>query len=107
MFHDVRIDELIEANPTLEQHMRDWQTARHQRGENPFDWESFRTVMAFVGARDPGDEAPSEFYWFTPPVGSAVAVLASAGDRSAAPSARLASPGRDGASSLTEVKYWR
>src|SRR5688500_10402595 len=50
MFRDVRMSELIEANPTLEQQMRDWQTERHHRGENPFDWEAFRVVVSYVGA---------------------------------------------------------
>jgi hypothetical protein len=107
MSHDVRIEELIEANPTLEQQMRDWQSARHQRGENPFDWESFRTVVSFVGACDPGTEPPSEFYWFTPPAISVPAAPESGGSISDAPSARLVSPGEHGATDLTEMKYWR
>jgi hypothetical protein len=108
MSHDVRIEELIEANPTLEQQMRDWQSARHRRGENPFDWEAFRTVVSFVGACDPGAEPPSEFFWFTPPaISVSVAPESGGSSLSSAPSARLVSPGKHGESDLTEMKYWR
>lgn len=107
MSETVRIEALIEANPTLEQQMRDWQTARHRRGESPFDWEAFRSVVSFVGACDPGAEAPPEFFWFTSPVGGAPEAPHAGSSRSDAPSARLVSPGKDGASDLTDMKYWR
>ena len=107
MFRDVRMSELIEANPTLEQQMRDWQTERHHRGENPFDWQVFRAVVSYVGASDPGADPPSEFYWFTPPDGGSSAVPALVVSTSDGPSARLVEPGRDRAGSLTGVKYWR
>ena len=111
MFRDVRMSELIEANPTLEQQMRDWQTERHQRGENAFDWAAFRSVVSYVGACDPGADPPSEFFWFTSPDGSAPVVPnpmdSPADSASDGPSARLVAPGRDRASSMTGVKYWR
>jgi hypothetical protein len=107
MFRDVRMSELLEANPTLEQQMRDWQTERHHRGENPFDWQAFRTVASYVGACDPGADPPSEFYWFTPPDGSVSLVPELVASSSVGPSSRLVAPGRDRESSLTEVKYWR
>jgi hypothetical protein len=108
MTRDVRMSELMVANPTLEQQMRDWQTERHHRGENPFDWQAFRAVVSYIGACDPGADAPSEFYWFTTPDGGSHAMPALATSTSGVPSARLVSPGReqDGAS-RTEVKYWR
>lgn len=108
MSRDVRMSELIAANPTLEQQMRDWQTERHHRGENPFDWQAFRAVVSYVGACDPGAEAPPEFFWFTPPDGSSslIPTVASHGG-SDVPSARLVEPGKDRASTLTGVKYWR
>jgi hypothetical protein len=111
MFRDVRMAELIEANPTLEQQMRDWQNERHHRGENPFDWDTFRSVMSYVGACDPGADPPSEFFWFTAPDGNAP-VVPSRMDRptdtiSDGPSARLVAPGQDRASTMTGVKYWR
>lgn len=113
MFRDVRMADLIEANPSLEQLMRDWQTERHYRGENPFDWQAFRTVVSYVGGCDPGDCPPSEFFWFTPPDSSAPPVPELVSVASNVPSARLVSPGRelgsssDEPSTLTEVKYWR
>ena len=117
MTRGVRMSELIEANPTFEQQMRDWQTERHRRGESPFDWEAFRVVVGYVGACDPGIEPPPEFFWFTPPGGSAASMpdpVASPTAVGAAnvPSARLVSPGRDrgtggSGETVTDVKYWR
>jgi hypothetical protein len=99
--------ELIEANPTLEQQMRDWQAERHRRGENPFDWQAFRAVVSYVGACDPGDEPPSEFFWFTSPDGSLSPVPDLGVSTSDIPSGRLVAPGRDRDASLTNMKYWR
>jgi hypothetical protein len=107
MFRDVRMSELIEANPTLEQQMRDWQTERHHRAENPFDWQAFRAVVSYVGACDPGGDPPSEFFWFTPPDGGSPAVSELVVGASDGLSARLVEPGRDRASTLTGMKYWR
>ena len=107
MFRDVRMSELIAANPTLEQQMRDWQTERHHRGENPFDWEAFRAVVGYLGSCDPGADPPSEFYWFTTPDGGSAAVPDLAGSTSGAPSARLVAPGQDRVSTVTGMKYWR
>lgn len=113
---DVRMAELIAANPDLEQQMRDWQTERHQRGENPFDWQAFRVMVSYVGASDPGSDPPPEFFWFAPTDGGGMHVPELVVDRSEVPSARLVSPGHDiGAagsdkeqdSGLTEMKYWR
>ena len=107
MFRDVSMSELIESNPSLEQQMRDWQTERHHRGEDPFDWGTFRSVVSFTGGADPGADPPSEFFWFTPPCGSFSPVPQVMDSISDGPSARLVTPGRDRASSLTGVKYWR
>jgi hypothetical protein len=116
MSRDVRMSELIEANPALEQQLRDWQAERHGRGENPFDWQAFRVVVSYMGASDPGDEPPSEFFWFTPSDGGSTtmkpAATSTATRTTNVPSARLVVPGQDrGAGGtgepLTEVKYWR
>ena len=107
MFRDVRMSDLIEANPTLEQQMRDWQTEQHHRGVNPFDWQAFRIVVSYVGACDPGADPPSEFYWFTPTDGGVQTVPELVVSTSDTPSGRLVTPGQDRASSLTGVKYWR
>ena len=107
MFRDVRMSELIEANPALEQQMRDWQTERHHRGENPFDWNAFRTAVCVMGSCDPGGDPPSEFFWFTRPDGSASLVPTVVDSSADGPSARLVAPGRERASTLTGMKYWR
>jgi len=107
MAHDVRMSELIEANPTFEQQMRDWQTEQHHRGENPFDWQAFRVVVGYVGGSDPGADPPPEFFWFTSPDGGTSVVPDPAVSRSDTPSGRLVSPGQDRASSVTGMKYWR
>jgi hypothetical protein len=109
MQRDVRMADLIETNPLLEQQMRDWQTEQHHRGENPFDWAAFRAVVSYVGACDPGSDAPTEFYWFTTPDASSPLVLSAmdSATPSDGPSARLVAPGRDRASTVTGMKYWR
>ena len=116
MARDVRMSELIEMNPMLEQQLRDWQTERHRRHENAFDWQAFRAAASYMGACDPGIDPPAEFFWFTPPGGSVAAVPEVAGSTASStrkvPSARLVAPGQDrgtGGSGepLTEVKYWR
>jgi hypothetical protein len=107
MFRDVHMSELIEANPTFEQQMRDWQTERHHRSENPFDWDAFRVVVSYVGGCDPGSDPPSEFFWFTPPDSGPSAVPAVTVSASEGPSARLVVPGQDRAETITGMKYWR
>jgi hypothetical protein len=67
MSGDVSMADLVAANPNFEQQMRDWQTERHQKGEDPTDWQAFRELETFIGAPDPGENAPSEFMSFTPP----------------------------------------
>jgi hypothetical protein len=86
------MSDLISANRGFEQQMRDWQTERHQKGENPFDWQAFRKLEACIGATDPGDEPPAEFYWFAPPVATRSRTLVAAGPGTGAPSATLVSP---------------
>jgi len=117
MFRDVCMSELIEATPGLEQQMRDWQIERHRHGENPFDWDAFRAVVSYVGASDPGEDPPNEFFWFTPQDGAPTLRPALATATSRVPSARLVSPGHEldattpaagpGPSGLTDVKHWR
>lgn len=67
MSSDVRLADLIEANPNFEQQMRDWQSQRAQKGEDPLDWQAFRELETYIGAPDPGESAPSEFLSFSPP----------------------------------------
>lgn len=49
-------------NPNLTQQIQEWQVARLQNGEEPFDWEAFRTHQSGMGNPDPGDTPPPEFY---------------------------------------------
>lgn len=116
MSRDVRMSELIDANPAIESQLRDWQAERHRRGENPFDWQAFRVVVNYMGESDPGEDPPTEFFWFTPTdggsVGSAPVAASAATKAGRAPSSRLVAPGQDrGAGGtgepLSEVKYWR
>ena len=64
MTDNVKVADLLVANPIIESHMRVWQTERQQKGENPLDWPAFRAFAAYINSPDPGDSAPSEFYWF-------------------------------------------
>lgn len=113
MFRDVFMSELIGANPDLEQQMRDWQLERHQHGYNPFDWQAFRSSVQYLGAADPGEIAPTEFFWFTRPDESPAVLPVLAAASSDVPSARLVTPGREigtaetARTGLTDVKYWR
>ncbi|MCC6179100.1 MAG: hypothetical protein IT305_27635 [Chloroflexi bacterium] len=116
MERDVRIADLAVDNPNLEQVMRDWQAERHQKGESPFDWQTFRATVGYVGLADPGADPPNEFYWFIPPDTGAVRPserVMTAEREATSPSAVLVTPGAGlrstgGADSeLTEMKYWR
>jgi hypothetical protein len=96
MARDAHMSDLIAVNPNVEQQMRDWQTERHQKGESPFEWAAFRDHEARIGAADPGEQPPPEFYWFAPPAMARARVPAASGTAtlapSTAPSAVLVSP---------------
>jgi hypothetical protein len=66
MNRDVRMSDLIAANPAFEQQMRDWQNERHRRGESPFNWPAFRSLTTFRVGQDPGIDPPDEFFSFMP-----------------------------------------
>jgi hypothetical protein len=80
MSSDVRLADLIEANPNFEQQMRDWQGERAQKGEDPLDWQAFRELETYIGAPDPGESAPSEFLAFSPPARASAAEAAASAD---------------------------
>jgi hypothetical protein len=65
MSRDIKLSELAVRLPGLEPCMRQWQSHRAQRGSDPFDWNAFRTLQESLHAPDPGDRAPTEFYWFS------------------------------------------
>ncbi len=92
MTFDARLNDLIAANPNLEQQMRDWQTERHQKGEDPFDWNAFRTIESYISAVDPGESAPAEFYWFSVSDAGRAHVAVTTAPTGGAPSSVLVSP---------------
>ena len=71
--------DLISANPSFEQQMLGWQARRHRKGKDPLDWKALRRAQASIGAPDPGDAPPSEFYAFTAPAQARGGRLAAAG----------------------------
>ena len=56
------LQELRANNEAIEQQMQEWRQQRFANGENPMDWVAFRTHVQQLGAQDPGELAPDEFY---------------------------------------------
>jgi hypothetical protein len=56
------MDELHAANANFEEQMTAWRQQRFADGENPLDWTAFRQHLLSIGASDPGEAAPDEFY---------------------------------------------
>ena len=56
------LEELRATNEAIEQQMYDWRQQRFANGENPLDWVAFRTHVQLLGAADPGELPPDEFY---------------------------------------------
>ena len=54
--------ELRAENEAIEDQMHDWKRQRYANGENPMDWVAFRKHLEELGAADPGELAPDEFY---------------------------------------------
>ena len=57
-----RLDQLIAQNPNFYIQMRDWQQARLWKGEDWHDWNAFKAHLVAIGAPNPGDPPPPEFY---------------------------------------------
>jgi hypothetical protein len=53
--------ELAASNPNIRGQYDEWRGLRDQRGEDPSDWEAFRTHVLAIGAPDPGDRPPDDF----------------------------------------------
>jgi hypothetical protein len=53
-------ESLGQDNPNIRQQYDEWSTARSQNGEDPTDWEAFRTHVLALGAPDPGSESPDD-----------------------------------------------
>jgi hypothetical protein len=54
--------ELRQANEGIETQMQEWKQQRFANGENPMDWVAFRQHVQQLGASDPGETPPDEFY---------------------------------------------
>jgi hypothetical protein len=52
---------LVEANPSIEEQVREWQEQRRANGEDPNDWAAFRQHVQALGAPDPGEDEPEDF----------------------------------------------
>jgi hypothetical protein len=55
------MDLMTAVNPNFTQQMLEWKSARRARGENPCDWQAFRTHLVAIGAPDPGPNPPPAF----------------------------------------------
>ena len=56
-----RVEELEQENPHLRQQAADWQAARRQVGQDPFEWPAFRAHLIALRAPDPGPVAYDGF----------------------------------------------
>jgi hypothetical protein len=56
------MDEIRSANASIDEQMHTWRQQRYANGENPLDWTAFRDHLRSIGAVDPGETAPDEFY---------------------------------------------
>ena len=56
------LEELRAGNEAIEEQMGEWKRRRFADGKNPMDWVAFRSHMQQLGAPDPGELAPDEFY---------------------------------------------
>jgi hypothetical protein len=56
------ISDLRQHNAHIQEQMVEWKQQRFANGENPIDWVAFRNHLEQLGAPDPGEHAPDEFY---------------------------------------------
>lgn len=56
------LSDLRQDNENIEQQLVEWKQQRFANGENPMDWVAFREHMRQLGAPDPGESPPDEFY---------------------------------------------
>lgn len=57
-----RLDQLIAQNPNFYIQKREWQQARLWKGEDWHDWNALKRHLVAIGAPNPGDPPPPEFY---------------------------------------------
>jgi hypothetical protein len=88
--------ELRDANAQIDEQMTEWKRQRFADGENPLDWVAFKQHLAAIGAPDPGDSPPEEFYrWDESMAGGQPSEAAATGE-SAAAAGRVADSGDTG-----------
>jgi hypothetical protein len=56
------LDDLQSSNGSFSEQMTAWRQQRYADGENPLDWTAFRRHLLTIGAPDPGETPPDEFY---------------------------------------------
>ena len=56
------LQELRLENEAIQDQTEEWKRQRYANGENPMDWVAFRQHVQQLGAADPGELAPDEFY---------------------------------------------
>jgi hypothetical protein len=56
------LDELRQTNDQIATQLREWKKQRFANGENPMDWTAFRAHLEGLGAPDPGERPPDEFF---------------------------------------------
>ena len=54
-------DQLMQENPNIRQQYDDWRTQRAEKGQDPTDWDEFRSLVKYIGAPDPGARPPDDF----------------------------------------------
>ena len=54
-------DDLARVNPNIRQEYDTWRNDTANRGEDPTDWDIFRTWLTSQGLPDPGARPPDDF----------------------------------------------
>ena len=53
--------ELMQQNPNIRSQYDDWRNQRSEKGQDPTDWDEFRSFVMYIGAPDPGMQPPDDF----------------------------------------------
>ena len=53
--------DLAEQNANIRQQYDEWREQRAQNGEDPTDYQAFRTHLTALGAPDPGEQEIDDF----------------------------------------------
>ena len=60
--YSARLQQIVAMNPNFILQAKTWKAERRARGEDPNNWYALRQHLVAIGAPDPGDPAPPEFY---------------------------------------------